>query len=148
MMSSKKTAVLSLLTFFLLGTAFGLLLDRSFLRKGPPRHGPRHEGKDFFFEYFTQELQLDSSQQDSLRAMLADLRKSFEMAGKEHFERMEQLRIQFGKDFEKILNPEQQVKFREMTEKFERQRAESDRRFRKMSGEGRKEKRSPERPAD
>lgn len=133
MMASKKMAVLSLLTFFLLGTGFGLLLDRSVLRPGPPKFkdkgGPHHKG-DFLFDMFTQELGLTTTQQDSLRVMLAELRNEFEIAGKQYFERAEEIRKQFGRNFEQILDDKQKEKYREMVAKFEKDRKEFEKRQR------------------
>lgn len=119
MMSSKKTAILSLLTVFLLGAAVGIVVDRFLINKPPkpPRSGVRG---DFLFEMFTKELELTATQQDTLRTILAQIREQFKAAGQLHFERTEEIRKQFGSDFEKILNDQQRAKYQEMVAKFER----------------------------
>ena len=121
MMASKKTAILSLLTAFLLGAAAGILVDR-FLSNKPPKPPRFSSRSDFLFDMFTKELELTPTQQDTLRAMLAQIREQFKAAGKLHYERTEAIRRQFGSDLEKILNDQQRVKYQDMVAKFERDR--------------------------
>jgi Spy/CpxP family protein refolding chaperone len=121
MISSKKTAVLILATVFLMGTAFGIFLNHAVLKKLPlrPKHG---SPGDFVFEKFTRDLSLTSVQQDSLKAMLDELKEQFKEAGQAHFQHMEEIRLSFNEKFEQILTEEQKSKYREMVAGFERER--------------------------
>lgn len=128
MISSKKTAVLSLVTVFLMGAAFGIFLNHAVLKKLPPRPKDSSPG-DFIFEKFTRDLSLTSVQQDSLKAMLNMLREQFKSAGQAHYQQFEQIRHKFNEEFEQILTEEQKSKYREMVADFEKERKSFDHRM-------------------
>jgi Spy/CpxP family protein refolding chaperone len=126
MISYKKTAVLSLITIFLLGTAFGIFLNHVVLGKFSPH--PKHGSpSDFLFEKFTRDLSLTSPQQDTLRTMLNELREQNKSLGQAQHQQNEQIRLKFNEKFEQILTEEQKTKYREMVAGFERERKSFDR---------------------
>jgi len=117
-MTSKKNAILSLISIFLIGVVVGMVLQHMVLedRPQPRKHRPPN---DFFFEVFTKELSLSITQQESLKTMLADLGKEYERVRIEQFEQHMRIRKSFENEFKKILDDNQKQKYDKMIEDFD-----------------------------
>lgn len=117
-MTTKKNAILSLISIFLIGMVVGMILQRTVLedRHQPRKHKPP---SDFFFQVFTKELSLSTTQQDSLKILLANLGKEYERVRIEQFEQHMQIRKNFENEFKKILDDDQKQKYNKMIEDFD-----------------------------
>ena len=122
MASSKKIAILSLITVFIIGLAAGVALDRLVFDKKRHDHRKR-DPNEYFFEKFTRELSLTKAQQDTLQILLDDIKEKHNALSKKRRKEYEKIRQEFETDFRKILTPEQVSRYNEMIREFEERRA-------------------------
>jgi hypothetical protein len=121
MASSKKIAILSLITVFIVGLAAGVALDRFVFDKKRPEHR-RRDPNEFLFEKFTRELSLTKAQQDTLQMLLDDIKEKHKVLSKKRHEEYDKIRQEFEIEFRKILTSEQLNRYNEMIRQFEERR--------------------------
>ncbi len=124
-MTSRRKAILSLLSAFVIGFAccFFLFYFNIFrLSPGPPRH--ERNRTEAMMTLFTKELNLDAKQQEFLRQELENIRIRHDEIRQANAKQFREIRDQFRQSFSNILTEEQKVKFdefnRKMDEKFKR----------------------------
>ena len=121
MTPSKKIAILSFITIFIAGIAVGVVLEDFVFNKKRDEH-QRRDPNDFLFVKFTKELSLTTVQQDSLKSMLNKIKEKHKRMNKQRFEDYEQIRLEFNKEFRKILDEEQTIRYDQMVQEFEARR--------------------------
>ena len=121
MIPSKKIAILSFVTVFIAGIAVGVVLEDLVFDKKRREH-KRRDPNNYLFEKFTQELSLTKTQQDSLKSMLNEFKEKHKKLNKKRFEDFEQIRLEFNRDFQKILDEKQLLRYDKMVKEFEERR--------------------------
>ncbi|MBN2356452.1 hypothetical protein JXO59_10080 [candidate division KSB1 bacterium] len=123
-MTSRRKAILSLVSAFIIGFAFCFFL---FYFSILEHHlGPRHgrDRTDDIMLRFTRELDLDARQQEFLKSELEKIRARHNEIRQANFSQFREIRDDFRRSFSTILTPEQKAKFdeynRKRDEKFKR----------------------------
>ena len=122
MIKSKKLALASFLTVFLIGLVLGIILERLVLDNSHSKRR-RHDPGDFIFKKFTERLSLEEEQKVELKALLADIKEKHRGLRKENRTHYKAFQEEFNADFRKILTEQQIVLFDELLKEFEKKRS-------------------------
>ena len=117
MIPSKKIAIFSFITVFIVGIAVGVVFDNLVIDKKPDRR--RHNPNDFLFDKFTTELSLSQTQQDTLQVLLDQIKEKNKKLGDKRHQEFKKIRKEFDSEFRKILSSEQMSRYDEMVREFE-----------------------------
>ncbi len=107
---------------FLVGAVIGVLAGACFQRIAWHRSWQHGADTQHILDRFTKELSLDAAQQESVKKVVEKYRadtKSLEAATSERFDR---LRAASRAELAKLLRPDQQAKFKAMTERWDARR--------------------------
>ena len=120
-----KATLLLMATFAggaLVGGAAIAVADRGEVRKSHKIH--RHDSKDHL-RFMTRRLDLSQSQQDSVEAILGRYKPRMDSIWRQLAPRFETIRDSISNDIRRQLTPEQQVKYTEMLERFDKERRDT-----------------------
>ena len=120
MLKTKKVALASIITIFLLGMVLGILADRYIILRYF-KNGHRR-GQMNLVQMFNKELNLNVEQQAKLKELLAELREKHENIRKSSRPEYKKITQEFREKFSQVLNDEQRKKFNEINEKFDKRR--------------------------
>jgi Spy/CpxP family protein refolding chaperone len=121
-----KATLLLLATFAggaLAGGAAVAVADRGDMRRGHKPHG--HDSDDHM-EFMTRRLDLTSAQRDSVQAILGRYKPKMDSIWRQLGPRFETIKDSISTDIRRQLTPEQQVKYTEMIERFEKDRQDDE----------------------
>lgn len=133
MLSSKKFALLSIITTFLVGVALGVVVER-FVFDTHHKYDKRDDPNEHIMQKFTTELSLTPAQQDTLAMLLDDIKEKHRALRKERHKEYERIRKEFEQEFSSILDERQAARYEEMVREYEREREER-RKVRDKKGE-------------
>ena len=117
-----KATLLLMATFAggaLAGGAAIAVADRGEVRRGHKPH--RHDSGDHL-RFMTRRLELTPSQRDSVEVILGLYKPRMDSIWRQLAPRFETIRDSISNDIRRQLTPEQQTKYTEMIERFERER--------------------------
>ncbi len=117
-MSVKTKAVFLFITIFIVGLVVGIALEKKVLDKKDHRHKNRNPNS-YLFEKFTSELSLTTTQQDTLKMLLDEIKEKKRILDEKRRQELDKSRLEFESDFRKILNAEQAQRYDEMRREFE-----------------------------
>ena len=120
MLKSKKVALASVITIFLLGLILGIVADRYLLLRY--FHSGHKRGQIDLVQMFKKELNLTVEQQEKLKELLAELREEHEKIRKSTKPDYKRINREFREKFSKVLDEEQKKKFNELNERFDKRR--------------------------
>lgn len=117
-MNHRRNVVAALLVGLLAGAWAGSALNRKAMRR---MHG---QGPDVekIVKRLTRDLKLDEPQAAAVRAAIESRRPEHMKLRQEHEARFKALRAQVDADIEKVLTPEQKVRFAEKRAEWEKKR--------------------------
>ena len=125
-MSSKRVAILSLVSILILGFALGLLTEHFVLHSGKFHKQPKKSREERLITILTKELELTEEQQQHLKALLQELKEKHDKINKSIRPDHQRVRQEFNEAFSKILTPEQVEKFdafnKRLQEKYRKRR--------------------------
>ncbi len=117
MLHSKRMALASLITIFLLGIVLGIAGERYVFRHWKQTRHPR--GNDFMIKDFTQKLNLTAEQQAQLKALLKEIREKYEQVRNSMDPEFERISLEFREKFAQTLNEQQKTIFEQMNKEFD-----------------------------
>jgi len=124
MLKSKKIALASIITIFLLGLVIGIGADRYvLLRLSHDRH--RH-GRNNLVQMFNKELNLTIEQQEKLKELLKELRENHDKIRQSNRPEYKRITKEFEDKFSRILDVSQKKKFNEINERFRKKRKKNE----------------------
>ena len=118
MTRSKKLAIASFLTIFLVGIVLGLVLERFVLENCPAKQ-PKGDPSDFIYKKFTERLSLDEEQKSELKRLLAEIKEQHRQIRKQDHKKYKTIQQEFDAAFRTILTEEQLVIYEQMVKEFE-----------------------------
>ena len=128
-MSSKRVAILSLISIFILGFALGLLTEHFVLHRGKEHEPPKQSRESRYISALTEELELTEEQQQQLQMLLEELKEKHDKINKSTKPDHRKVREEFNAAFIKILTPEQAKKFeafnKRLKEKYRKKKESS-----------------------
>ena len=123
-----KATMLLLATFTggaLAGGAAVAVADRGDMRRDHRQH--RHDSEDHL-EFMTRRLDLTAVQRDSVQAILGRYKPKMDSIWRQIGPRFETIRDSISNDIRRQLTPEQQTRYSEMIERFDKERRAGERR--------------------
>jgi Spy/CpxP family protein refolding chaperone len=123
-----KATLLLMATFAggaLAGGAAIAVADRGEMRRG---HKPHRHDSDDHLEFMTRRLDLNPAQRDSVQAILGRYKPKMDSIWRQIGPRFETIKDSISNDIRRQLTPEQQTKYTEMIERFEKERQDDERR--------------------
>jgi Spy/CpxP family protein refolding chaperone len=131
-MSSKRVAILSLVSILILGFALGLLTEHFVLHSGKIHRPPKKSRDERLITTLTKELELTEEQQQQLKTLLQELKEKHDTINRSTRPEHQRVRQEFNEAFSKILTPEQAEKYeafnKRLQEKYKKKREEQDNR--------------------
>jgi Spy/CpxP family protein refolding chaperone len=124
-----KATLLLLATFtggVLAGGAAVAVADRGDAPRARKQH--RHTSSDNHIEFMTRRLDLTPAQRDSVQAILGRHKPKMDSIWRELGPRFETIKDSISNEIRRQLTPEQQTKYSEMLERFEKERRNDERR--------------------
>jgi|SRR5208282_189825 len=115
MSHQQKQLVAALLIGCLLGAAAGSRFQKMALNRFW-QHGPNTQR---LLDKFNRELNLDAQQQETVKKIIDKHHSGMMALQKETAAKFDALRMSMRSEMEKVLNPEQQKKFHEMTARWD-----------------------------
>jgi uncharacterized membrane-anchored protein YjiN (DUF445 family) len=116
-MATKKTAYLTLVAVLVFGFAAGMVIDHFIAPKRYQGDWHGRRGADRAVTELTHELQLNEQQQQKLEELLEEVKAKHDSIQKENWPKFNNIKEYFDSEFSKILNEEQQARFRELEKK-------------------------------
>lgn len=123
-----KATMLLLATFTggaLAGGAAVAVADRGEARRDHKQH--RHDSEDHL-EFMTRRLDLTPAQRDSVQAILGRYKPRMDSIWRQIGPRFETIKDSISNDIRRQLTPEQQTRYTEIIERFEKERRDRERR--------------------
>jgi Spy/CpxP family protein refolding chaperone len=122
-----RATLLLLATFAggaLAGGAAVAVADRGDMRRG---HKPHRHGSDDHIEFMARRLDLTPAQRDSVQAILGRYKSKMDSIWQQVGPRFETIKDSISNDIRRQLTPEQQPKYTELLERFEKERQDDER---------------------
>lgn len=91
-----------------------------------PDHKRHRHDSDDHLEYMTRRLDLTAAQRDSVQAILGRYKPKMDSIWRQLGPRFETIKDSISNDIRRQLTPDQQAKYTEMLERFERERRDDD----------------------
>ena len=113
-MATKKTAYITLSAVLVFGLAAGMVVGHFITSEQNQGDWHGRRGGDRAVTELTQELQLNEQQQQKLGELLEQVKAKHDSIQKENWPKFRNIKEYFDSEFCKILNEEQQARFREM----------------------------------
>ncbi len=124
MLKSKKIALASIITIFLLGFVLGIVADRYVLFRF--FHDGHRHGQNNLVQIFNKELNLTVEQQEKLKELLKELREKHGIIRKSVGPEYKRITKEFEDKFSQILDETQKKKFKEINEEFREKRKRNE----------------------